>query len=176
MVGIIREVLKILRRGPFTEKYPKAPSPAAEEYRGKPVFDSEKCIGCGACSRVCPVNAISIYDRDGKRILEVNYGSCIYCGKCQEKCPYGAITLTDEFEIISSKLEDAITTIEIPLKTCKICGEPISTLPQMAEIEKMLEKEGFVEDIKEALELCIKCRHKKYGSIVATKLSYPPKN
>ena len=172
MGNIIHEVLKVLKRGPFTEKYPKAPSPAAEEYRGKPIFDPEKCIGCGACAKVCPVDAIDILDGDEKRVLKVNYGTCIFCGKCQEKCLYDAITLTKEFEISSSRLEDAVTTIEIPLKTCKICGGPVTTLPQMAEIEKILEKEKFAEDIKEALELCIKCRLKKYGNTVATKLPY----
>ncbi len=46
------------------------------------------CIGCGACTAVCPVGAISI-GADGK--AEIDQNKCVGCGACKETCPISAI-------------------------------------------------------------------------------------
>ena len=50
--------------------------------------DREKCLGCGACISMCPVQAISF--KDGK--AEIDKKKCIKCGTCKDICPVGAIT------------------------------------------------------------------------------------
>lgn len=52
--------------------------------------DQEMCIGCGACTGVCPVGAITLND-EGK--AHVDPDMCIDCGACVGVCPVGAITL-----------------------------------------------------------------------------------
>ena len=49
---------------------------------------NEKCIGCTACSRVCPVSCIS-----GKVKVrhEINQNACIKCGACYNTCKFSAI-------------------------------------------------------------------------------------
>ena len=42
---------------------------------------TDKCIGCSACSRVCPVSAIS---GELKKKFEIDPEKCIKCGKCAE--------------------------------------------------------------------------------------------
>ncbi|MBE5738787.1 MAG: NADH-quinone oxidoreductase subunit NuoF [Clostridiales bacterium] len=50
---------------------------------------TDKCIGCSACSRQCPVGAIS---GEIKKKFTIDQEKCIKCGKCFETCRFGAIT------------------------------------------------------------------------------------
>lgn len=68
------------------------------------IFWGDRCIGCGACSTICPSSAIQI--KNGIPITKK--GKCILCGKCIEKCP------TLAREMIGEKLttEEVIKEIE----------------------------------------------------------------
>ncbi len=48
----------------------------------------EKCIGCGACKRKCPVPCIS---GKPKEIHEIDQARCIKCGQCLEACKFDAV-------------------------------------------------------------------------------------
>jgi len=72
--------------------------------------DVEKCIGCGACSRVCPTEVPSEFDEGlGKRkavytpfpqsvpsVYTIDFDACVRCGQCAKTCPRGAIDLEDQ--------------------------------------------------------------------------------
>ncbi len=53
-------------------------------------IDPAKCIGCGACKRVCPQDAI---EGEKKLAHHIDNLKCIKCGACYEKCKFGAISI-----------------------------------------------------------------------------------
>ena len=54
-----------------------------------PVIDPEKCKGCTACAKQCPVGAIS---GTIKQPHSIDKDKCIRCGSCVRTCKFGAIS------------------------------------------------------------------------------------
>lgn len=57
------------------------------------MIDKNKCIACGQCVNICPVNAIAIQP-DGKP--QINTALCIRCGACASMCPTQAININGD--------------------------------------------------------------------------------
>lgn len=51
-------------------------------------IDSAKCVGCTACARRCPANAIAGAIKQTHRI---DPAKCIKCGACMQACKFGAV-------------------------------------------------------------------------------------
>ncbi len=51
-------------------------------------INPDKCIGCTACARKCPVNAIS---GEPKKLHVIDQAKCIKCGACMDACKFGAV-------------------------------------------------------------------------------------
>jgi NADH:ubiquinone oxidoreductase subunit F (NADH-binding)/(2Fe-2S) ferredoxin/ferredoxin len=55
------------------------------------IINEENCVGCTACARICPVNAIS---GERKEAHHIDQSMCIKCGSCMEKCKFDAIYIS----------------------------------------------------------------------------------
>ncbi|MFC2038736.1 indolepyruvate ferredoxin oxidoreductase subunit alpha [Chloroflexota bacterium] len=51
--------------------------------------DIDKCVGCGDCEKICPVDAVSV--EAGRSTVDMDW--CIGCGLCVGKCLNGAVKL-----------------------------------------------------------------------------------
>ena len=51
-------------------------------------IDPEKCVGCTACARNCPVACI---DGEPKQVHNIDQSRCIKCGRCFEVCKFDAV-------------------------------------------------------------------------------------
>jgi ferredoxin len=61
---------------------------------GVQVSVTERCVGCGACTRgVCFVDAIHLDASSGEGRAQIGEG-CVGCGRCVEVCPQDAIVVS----------------------------------------------------------------------------------
>lgn len=137
---ILKEAIRALFKGPYTSKFPFKPHEPFERFRGKPQFHSEDCVGCGACVQVCPAGALSLEDKEDKRILKINWDTCIFCGNCQANCLTAkGIVLSKEFDLATTgKRKDLTQIIEKELVRCNFCNEIIAPCDQLIWVAKKL--------------------------------------
>lgn len=90
----VRKVANVICKGTSTNAKNKSlysgilDCKAAVMVAGGPKSCSFGCMGLGTCERVCPFDAIHVYD-DG--IAHVDPEKCVACGKCIEACPKAII-------------------------------------------------------------------------------------
>lgn len=80
------------------------PKKAVHMGKNQAEIDPEACINCGLCLRICPFQAIIVFDRpcaaacgvdaignDAYGRAEIDEEKCVSCGRCVTQCPFGAI-------------------------------------------------------------------------------------
>ena len=67
---------------------------------GRICLNVDKCVGCNACVRVCPVIDANVAktDSDGRLIIHVDDSKCIKCGACIRACSHHARTFEDDID------------------------------------------------------------------------------
>lgn len=78
------------------------------------IIDTNKCIGCGMCVKVCVAHNIAINHKKAKTIVD----NCLMCGQCTAVCPMKAISINgypmeqvDKRENISLKPDSILEVI-----------------------------------------------------------------
>jgi formate hydrogenlyase subunit 6/NADH:ubiquinone oxidoreductase subunit I len=114
---MLSQLLTQLFKKPFTNKFPKKYIPSSstkffenskngktiiippvttpERFRGKIVYDREKCIGCELCLKVCPSEAI-VFKTEEKKI-KIFLARCTFCSQCNDVCPVSCLRMSNEF-------------------------------------------------------------------------------
>jgi hydrogenase-4 component H len=119
----VKEAVICIQAGRVTMPYPADAKPAPERFRGRPLFNHIKCIGCAGCANNCPSREILILDVCQElRILHYLGRRCTYCGRCADVCPEKAITMSKEFENGTDKIVDLSQRLELFMSTCQRCG------------------------------------------------------
>ena len=116
----------------FTTRFPATPCEVPPKYRGKPEFDDDTCIGCGACVNVCPTEALTMVDDleadPPTRTITQRYDTCIFCGNCSENCTTkDGINLSNQWDLATLDRQSTVETHEHELQMCEKCGELLGT-------------------------------------------------
>ena len=72
-----------------------APVEVPKKFRGKIVYEREKCIGCRLCVRVCPARAIEFLSEEKK--IKIRIDRCIFCSQCNDVCPVKCLHMSENF-------------------------------------------------------------------------------
>ena len=119
----LEETLICLKAGRVTLPYPAQAQPLPDKFRGRPIFDATKCIGCAGCANNCPAREILVYDVCQEvRVLQYLGRRCTYCGRCADVCPEKAITMSPDFENATNDITDMQQRLELFMGTCQRCG------------------------------------------------------
>ena len=123
LLSKLKETVICLRAGKVTLPYPTKAAPVPERFRGRPILNAAKCIGCAGCANNCPAREILVYDVCQEvRILKYLGRRCTYCGRCADVCPEKAITMSHEYENATNNIGDIQQRLDLFMSTCQRCG------------------------------------------------------
>lgn len=132
----------------FTTKFPGRPFEPQDAFRGRPRYNEEGCIGCGACAEVCPPKCIEVTDdleaAPPKRTLVQHLDACIWCGQCARYCPtQNGILMSTEWDTAGFAPEDFEERVEKVLVTCEVCAEVLAPADQLRWLARRLGPVSF---------------------------------
>jgi NAD(P)H-quinone oxidoreductase subunit I len=129
---MIPQLITQLFKKPFTNKHPRKYIPSSskaflkdvsngkktiippvktpEGFRGKIVYDKEKCIGCKLCLKVCPSQAIVFKESEKK--IKVYLARCTFCAQCNDVCPVACLHMSDEFLLADTEKYSSSLIVE----------------------------------------------------------------
>ncbi len=139
----LKEAVNAVFSPRFTTRFPAQPCQVPERYRGKPKFDENDCIGCGACVNVCPTQALTMEDdlkaEKPTRTITLKYDTCIFCGNCADNCTTEkGISLSNEWDLATLDRNETIEKHKYDLQLCEKCGALIGTKKQLVWLYEKL--------------------------------------
>ena len=141
-----KETLVCLKAGRVTLPYPARSQPVPPKFRGRPIFDAAKCIGCAGCANNCPAHEILVFDVCQEvRILKYLGRRCTYCGRCADVCPEKAITMSLEFETGTDRIGDLQQRLDLFMSTCQRCGR---CFQEPSPLEQLQQKGYRFDDLQ----------------------------
>ena len=145
------EMVKTLKDGPQTTRYPHEREEPAPRARGVIALHEGNCTSCMLCARECPDWCIFIEAhktlapprREGGKPRQVNtldrfdidFSLCMYCGICVEVCPFDALFWSPEHEYSEVRIADL-------LHDKSRLDQWMQTVPEAPELEAGADKKG----------------------------------
>lgn len=116
-------------------------NPESQAFGREILYYPEKCIGCGACARVCGCHSFA----DGRHVFDRE--KCVRCGKCAGACPARALESCGKrmtaADAAREAAADAMFYEESRGGVTISGGEPLDCLPFTKELLSELKKNGI---------------------------------
>ncbi len=114
--------------------------------------DTHACIGCQACTHVCPANLISFRDDEQERAVNFPQMCAEDCTRCADACSEKAITLVTTEHVV-----DGLFAVKFPLKRCAHCGASYATEPMVKKLTVSIPA-LLITGEQDWLTMCLECR------------------
>ena len=140
---VLKTALTALFSRPFTTRFPKEPYQPIPQFRGRPRYFKDDCIGCGACAQVCPSPCIDMVDDLSgpvpvRRLVE-HLDACLCCGQCERYCTTEkGIRLSTEYDFAGFAHNEFEESVEKELLLCECCGGVLAPVDQIRWLVKRL--------------------------------------
>ena len=126
---MLTAIMRSLRTGVVTIRYPAQPAQVPERFRGAPLPRPGSTFDALPPPSVCPAGAIT--GGDGGSRYAVDLGRCVFCGRCAECSPPGALEHGREVELAARSRESLVVNVERG-------GDGRATRPTASRIPKMI--------------------------------------
>lgn len=89
---------------------------------GEIYLDSDKCVGCNACVRSCPVKDANVAktDEEGRLVIHIDDDKCIRCGACIRACSHHARSFGDDIDVFLKDMKSGVEIVLIAAPSIKI--------------------------------------------------------
>ena len=116
--------------------------------------DASKCLGCFACSNICPNQFITREETEDKK-RTIRWSKCKEeCDICVEFCPAKALTLVPYRDEIPDKIEASFDLVP-----CRICSKGFATEPLLNRIRETIPANLQKDSTGRSwIEICPICR------------------
>ncbi len=115
-------------------------------------IDLEKCIGCLACTHICPKGLITCEDAETVRTVRFVASCSEDCMRCADACSETAISL-----LPSAEAAEGFLSAEFTLDRCTECRTPYATKKMLSKIRASLAERFGPEDLAWTY-ICPECR------------------
>lgn len=108
---MLRAILRSLRTGIVTTRYPEVAAPPPDAFRGALELRPGARFAALPPPSACPVGAISAGPAAAPPRLAIDYGRCVFCGLCAEPARESALAIGREFELAARTRGDLVVEI-----------------------------------------------------------------
>ncbi len=128
---MLTAILRSLRTGVVTIRYPDQPARVPERFRGAPGVRPGAPPEALPPPSVCPSGAISA--SEAPRRYAIDLARCLFCGRCAEGSPASAIELGRQVELAARRRQSLVVEVELDASARAAAPSPRPSEAQVAE-------------------------------------------